>query len=325
VHHDSNDFYKIVLQEKTVTLNILQKKYDSVTEKVEQLADCLSSQQGSTTLKQVFTTDKEPENRILQLIDNPASKDLAIRKSLLDRLEKENQDLLQQHLNNTTDITLKSSIDNLQTKIQKLENDLEARQKLIQRLHTIFENKVQESSTRVRQLFGFTVITRPDDLIRLESPWVDPAELSFMVKLDGDGSSILRMIGSKAEEYRESLYDIYQTYIIVDLNLPAFLNAAAQELYVSYKEKQRMLEESREEVEMEDVNTENHTQEDDEEYEMIQPQELNKDDVDLEYDEDADLYAEQEEEEEEEEGGDYEDAAIEIASSGDEIVEEDSD
>jgi hypothetical protein len=307
----------IALQEKTVALNILQKQYDSAAEKLNKFSNYLSTQ-GASTTKQVVTADNEPEVRILQLVDNPASKEFAIRKSLLERLEKENQDLLHQQLENITDITLKSSIDNLKTKIQTLKDELEAKQKHIQRLHTIFENKVQESSTRVRQLFGFTVIARPDGLIRLESPWVDPSELTFLIKLDGDGSSILRMIGSKAPEYRDSLDDLYQTYIIADLNLPAFLNAAAQELYVSYKESQETAMDSREMVEMEDVVTDSHALEE-EEYEMVPSQEHSEEDVDFEYEEDADLYAGQVEEEEQSE------AAIEIASSDEDMIEHDSD
>ncbi|KAG1077812.1 hypothetical protein G6F42_024603 [Rhizopus arrhizus] len=166
------------------------------------------------------------------------------------RLEKENADLLNQiasvAASDTDLITVpKSSLSNLEAKNQDLQSALQSREKRIQRLHSIWEAKVNETSSQIRQLLGYNVIFRNDGVTRLESILVDPTELAFIVKI-GDTHSesekgMLRMVGTKKDHYIKQLEDIYRVYIIEDRNIPAFLSAAAQEFYVSAKQHEQSM------------------------------------------------------------------------------------
>ncbi|KAI8643696.1 hypothetical protein BD408DRAFT_414398 [Parasitella parasitica] len=278
------------LEEKTVNETLLQRQVQSAKEQIEQMRKSIEDQEKQThiltptaaseTMKgpkkdkevlptndQIIVSDKqpvcdEPNVRILELLDNPASKDLAIRTSLLDRLKKENADLLNQVRSTHTDTDVvtvpKSTLSNLEAKNQELQAALQSREKRIDRLHSVWEAKVNETSSQIRQLLGYNVIFRNDGVTRLESILVDPTELAFNVKIgDAHGESergMLRMVGSKKEHFMQQLEDIYRVYIIQDRNIPAFLNAAAQEFYVDAKQQQEIEEE--EDVFMEEEETE---------------------------------------------------------------------
>lgn len=170
------------------------------------------------------------EDRILQLKENPASVTKAIRKELLTRLEKENQDLLKLQIGDITIDTVtmpSSSYTNMQKQISSLE-------KRIARFLTIGKNSIKDTIGRIRELWGYNAIFRLDGCVRLESVFVDKAELAFLVK-DEDDESILRIVGSNKEKYMDLLGDIYQTYIVSQRSVPAFLNAAYLELYMQNK------------------------------------------------------------------------------------------
>ncbi|KAF1805028.1 hypothetical protein FB192DRAFT_1249971, partial [Mucor lusitanicus] len=252
------------LEEKSVNEALLQRQLKSAQEQIEQLTKSIekqerhahSSEKAASTAESQTTAAEEQGGsdesnlRILTLIDNPASRDLAVRTSLLERLEKENADLLRQisseAVSDTDLITVpKSSLINLEAKTEKLQSDLQAREKRIQRLHTIWETKINETSSQIRQLLGYNVIFRSDGVTRLESILVDPTELAFIVKIGDTHSESeqgkLRMVGSKKEHYMKQLEDIYQLYIIQDRNIPAFLCAAAQDLYVNAKQQEHSM------------------------------------------------------------------------------------
>jgi len=268
------------LEAKSVNESLLHRKLQSAQEQIEQLTESMKNQErlaqiftpaaptspameqpsGSNDEKVSPTVDPQAAEsqtasdesglRILTLVDNPAAKDLAIRTSLLKRLEKENADLLNQiasvAASDTDLITVpKSSLSNLEAKNQDLQSALQSREKRIQRLHSIWEAKVNETSSQIRQLLGYNVIFRNDGVTRLESILVDPTELAFIVKI-GDTHSesekgMLRMVGTKKDHYIKQLEDIYRVYIIEDRNIPAFLSAAAQEFYVSAKQHEQSM------------------------------------------------------------------------------------
>ncbi|KAL9559841.1 hypothetical protein MBANPS3_000221 [Mucor bainieri] len=215
----------------------------------EEAAPIVGSQAAAAAAAAEKQTDSDESNlRILTLIENPASRDLAVRTSLLKRLEKENADLLRQvtsgAVSDSDVITVpKSTLTNLEAKTEKLQSDLQSREKRIQRLHSAWEAKVNETSSQIRQLLGYNVIFRSDGVTRLESILVDPTELAFIVKI-GDTHSesekgMLRMVGSKKEHYMKQLEDTYQHYIIQDRNIPAFLSAAALEFYVGARHQEQ--------------------------------------------------------------------------------------
>ncbi|CEP13376.1 hypothetical protein [Parasitella parasitica] len=265
------------LEEKSINEALLQRQVQSAKERIEQVCKSIEDRERQMHIltpvaavkmeepakdNEELSTDNqlisdkqpisdEPDVRILELLDNPASKDLAIRTSLLDRLEKENADLLDQirSNNSNTDVVTvpKSTLFNLETKNQELQGALQSREKRIQRLHSIWEAKVNETSSQIRQLLGYNVIFRNDGVTRLESILVDPTELAFIVKIgDAHGESekgMLRMVGSKKEHFMQQLEDIYRVYIIQDRNIPAFLSAAAQEFYVNAKQQDTAAEE----------------------------------------------------------------------------------
>lgn len=280
---DKQDKLMQDLEEKSVNESLLQRQLKSAQEQIEQLSKSIESQERRA---HVFTPDvptvpatelpsisnsseravpivdpqaaamdeqtgsDESNIRILALSDNPASKDLAVRTSLLKRLEKENADLLRhitsEAASDTDLVTVpKSSLTNLEAKTEQLQSDLQSREKRIQRLYSIWEAKINETSSQIRQLLGYNVIFRNDGVTRLESILVDPTELAFIVKIgDTHGESekgMLRMVGSRKEHYMKQLEDIYRHYIIQDRNIPAFLCAAAQDFYVNAKQQEQSM------------------------------------------------------------------------------------
>ncbi|KAI8051840.1 hypothetical protein BDF21DRAFT_432211 [Thamnidium elegans] len=94
-------------------------------------------------------------------------------------------------------------------------------------------DQIEEVKTQVRELLGYNIIFRSDSIVRMEPVVVGSGELSFLIKYtDRENEEIvLRIVGSNKELYIEQFHDIYQTYVIEDGNIPAFLNAAALELY----------------------------------------------------------------------------------------------
>ncbi|KAI8380870.1 hypothetical protein BD560DRAFT_323463 [Blakeslea trispora] len=244
------------LQQKSVNEAILQKQYNATKEQVERLQTSVRAQQPiqvpsdiePVQRKQATSAETQTEqDHCLTVLDNPLSQDYAIRKSLLERLQKENQALLDQLTNKATDSVHvpKMTIENIKAERAAQEATIEARDKRIARLHSVWGNKIQQIITQIQLLLGYNVNFRNDDLIRLEHALVDPTELSFLVKLEttqDETQGILRFVGSKRDAYMSQLQDIYQTYIIQDRNIPAFLNAAAQDIYVQYKEQNQSIE-----------------------------------------------------------------------------------
>ncbi|OBZ90754.1 Spindle assembly checkpoint component MAD1 [Choanephora cucurbitarum] len=247
------------LKQKSVNEAILQKQYDATKEQVERLqtsvrdqqpiqipSDIVPIQTKQSTSTETQTT-QDQDTRYLTVLDNPLSQDYAIRKSLLQRLQKENQSLLDQLADKSGDTILipAISLENLKIEKTELQATIESRDKRIARLHAVWGNKIQQIVTEIQLLLGYNVNFRNDDLIRLEHALVDPTELAFLVKLEttqDETQGILRFVGSKRDAYMSQLQDIYQTYIIQDRNIPAFLNAAAQDIYVHYKEQHQSIE-----------------------------------------------------------------------------------
>ncbi|CAO3631873.1 unnamed protein product [Mucor hiemalis] len=221
------DFLQQINKEKE---RFIQELVLASKQSLEQQQQQQQQQQNHTLDSTTIPQEQQHEHRILQLNDNPASVTKAIRKELLTRLEKENQDLLKLQIGDVTVDTVtmpSSSYTNMQKQILSLE-------KRIARFLTIGKNSIKDTIGRIRELWGYHAIFRLDGCVRLESVFVDKAELAFLVK-DEDDESILRIVGSNKEKYMDLLGDIYQTYIISQRSVPAFLNAAYLELYMISK------------------------------------------------------------------------------------------
>lgn len=102
-------------------------------------------------------------------------------------------------------------------------------------MKSVFNDQIEELKTQVRELLGYNIVFRSDGVVRVEPVVVGSGELSFLVKYtDRENKElVLRIVGSNKDMYIEQFQDIYQTYVIEDRNIPAFLNAAILELYVS--------------------------------------------------------------------------------------------
>jgi hypothetical protein len=184
------------------------------------------------------TSDQEQsDQRILSLLQNPAAETYSIRREQLERLQKENRDLIKMQAKDVHDlatVTLpKSSITNYELQITSVTNQLEAKDRRIQRMRSVFDEKVADTRSQIRSLLGYDVVFRNDGAVRLESIFVDGAELAFLVKEKSqDEKVILRIVGTNKDKYMHQLQDDYNMYIAHGENIPAFLNSAAINLYV---------------------------------------------------------------------------------------------
>lgn len=184
------------------------------------------------------TQEDIPANvRVLSLSQNPASELFAIRRDLLQRLQRENKELLDMKLEKATDFETvslpKSSIINFEKEEERLQKECESLNKRIDRLNDAWNEKILEILAKVQDCWGYKLIFRTGGVIKFESVFVDGSELAFLLKeVNGPNEALLRVTGSKKNEYLVQFGDIYQNYVIEKKNISAFLNAVALELYV---------------------------------------------------------------------------------------------
>ncbi|KAI7900884.1 uncharacterized protein BX663DRAFT_138348 [Cokeromyces recurvatus] len=224
---------------KMISSSIKVEPISSSTESV--LLSATNNTAMDTTVEEA-TDDDNKKYRILELKDNPASREYAIRKELLNNLRQENHDLRQQLFTQSSTLP-DSSWTNLEAEKSSLTTECETLRKRIKRMLTAYDTNIQKNMTHIKSLLGYSVFFHDSGLIRLESIWADPVDLHFMVKIDDEsGHAILRITGKERDRYMAYLEDSYQMYVVHDRNIAAFLSAAALELYVEYKGEEQLKE-----------------------------------------------------------------------------------
>lgn len=188
----------------------------------------------------MMESQEAPKRRILQLKDNPASREQAIRQSMLDDLKKENRELLAQ-LQNGQDSSDMDGLEistvlpgqsfvNLQGENERMVNTVAQKEKRILRMQQVWAAKVREYHEAVASLLGYKVDFSADGMVRLASMYADPNDISFVFKSSENDQGTLKIVGVNKDMYMKTLESSYNYCVLERGSIPAFLSAVTMEL-----------------------------------------------------------------------------------------------
>ncbi|KAJ2669021.1 coiled-coil domain-containing protein mad1 [Coemansia sp. RSA 1085] len=177
--------------------------------------------------------------RVLQLIDNPAARDFAIRSEKLTALTAENQALLERirQLEQSggaqpavssgdaedTQSPFFHTIDNLRTENQSLTKQLEDSAKLISRLKREWKKKVAELREVVYAVLGYRVDFLSNGSVRFTSMYAANVDQSF-VFTSGDGDQgVMNLLGGGSKSYLQGLRNDICYWVQERGSIPGFM------------------------------------------------------------------------------------------------------
>ncbi|KAI9018147.1 hypothetical protein CLU79DRAFT_761931 [Phycomyces nitens] len=163
---------------------------------------------------------------------------LALRKQLEEKEEQSSfehvvkkrkiEDGAEVDIHNSTVNIPKVSLDNLNTDISNLQQEIAKKDKRILRLNQVFEAKVLQHNNAVKSLLGYNIEFRNGQVL-LESVEVDGSKLAFIME-PRDGEEQVHIIGSDRDDYMSLLQPIYENYMIQKKHTPGFFSAVTLEL-----------------------------------------------------------------------------------------------
>ncbi|KAK9710114.1 coiled-coil domain-containing protein mad1 [Basidiobolus ranarum] len=185
------------------------------------------------------------KTRVLQLIDNPTSREVNIRASTLDSLKAENKQLLQkiQELQTTrpnpaakattedSDMIPYQSYANLQNENRRLEDQVAEKEKRMMRLKEVWKAKAQEYREAVYSLLGYKFDFLENGRVRLSSIYASQDDHSFIFTSGDNDSGTMQLIGGGNTEYMRSLHNMIQFWVVERGSIPAFLSSVTLELF----------------------------------------------------------------------------------------------
>ncbi|CAG8454439.1 9243_t:CDS:10 [Paraglomus occultum] len=179
--------------------------------------------------------------RVLELKDNPESREQAIRESTLAALTNENKKLLEtlQKLQaevasaggdrnmDETDVIPTQSYKNLETRLQ---GEIAEKEKMISRLKEVWKAKANEYRQAVYSLLGYRFDFLENGSVRLTSTYSENKEHSFIFTSDEDNHGTMQLIGGN-ENYIRSLEHLRKFWVSERGSIPCFLSALTLELF----------------------------------------------------------------------------------------------
>lgn len=250
-----------------------------MTKRIEQLESLIKQYQETLAAQEVskeaeISREESDNERILELKDNPYSKEQAVRKEQLTRLRQENAELLKQiedmresvlttpfekkrkrsmyedqatsEDNDDDDsdesndrVTIpKITLHNLHGQIDELKQVVAQRDKRILRLNQVFERRFEELGDAIQKLLGYRIELESGQIVRLWSVYVDEAKLCFVFNLDEEeeNDATVRILGTEREQFRERLEGSYESFITQRQSIPGFLSSVTLDLLEPHSE-----------------------------------------------------------------------------------------
>lgn len=187
--------------------------------------------------------------RVLELKDNPVSRDRVIRTTTLDALKKENAQLIEQvkDLNervgqsnngsiNSTDggMIPAQSLENMKDEYAKLQQTMRDRDKAFDRLKEVFGAKATEYVAAVKALFGYDMHVLSRGKVKLRSVYARTSKgTSLTFDAGEDDIANMRLIG-EARQGAANVANLKRYWLNADrCSVPCFLAALQLELYES--------------------------------------------------------------------------------------------
>lgn len=188
--------------------------------------------------------------QVLEMKDNPVSRDRVIRTSMLDALKKENAQLIDQvkDLNervgqsnngstNPTDggMIPAQSLENMKDEYAKLQQTMRDRDKAFDRLKEVFGAKASEYVAAVKALFGYDMHVLSRGKVKLRSVYARTSKGTSLTFDAGDQEDIanMRLVG-EARQGAANVANLKRYWLNADrCSVPCFLAALQLELYES--------------------------------------------------------------------------------------------
>ncbi|KAI9597095.1 spindle assembly checkpoint component Mad1 [Syncephalis fuscata] len=228
----------------------LLEKIDQLTTENQSLLRQVSSLDDQVTRLEQATGHGDYDRtttRVLQLTNNLAARDFAIRESTLAALRRENQQLLNQLEPYTSSMDIEGetrtitadvmnnvplqSLLNVQAEKERLEAELVTKEKRMQRLKEIFSAKGRELREAVYSLLGYKFELLANGRVRLTSAYSSRDDHSFVFHSDEHDHGTMQLVNSGNDGFARSLDRFIRTWVVERGSIPAFLSAVTLELF----------------------------------------------------------------------------------------------
>ncbi|CAG8480743.1 34912_t:CDS:2 [Racocetra persica] len=252
-----------VLEQKDLKIHSseLIKQNEILQETINDLKnENLSLRKHASSLdQQVFALEKavgrgeynQETTRVLELKDNPSSRDYAIRQSTLDALKTENNQLLtklkelQKMLenNHTTqeetiddndssiiNVIPTQSFTNLENENKQLVEQIAEKEKRILRLKEVWKTKAQEYREAVYSLLGYRFDFLENGRVRLTSMYSEQDDQSFIFTSDENDCGTMQLVGGNSE-FIKSLDHLIKFWVVERGSIPCFLCSLTMKLF----------------------------------------------------------------------------------------------
>ncbi|MCO5584984.1 hypothetical protein L7F22_038916 [Adiantum nelumboides] len=188
--------------------------------------------------------------QVLELKDNPVSRDRVIRTSTLDALKKENSQLIEQvkelneRVGQSNSVSKNSndggmipaqSLENMKVDYAKLQQTMRDRDKAFDRLKEVFGAKASEYVAAVKALFGYDMHVLSRGKVKLRSVYARTSKGTSLTFDAGDQDDIanMRLVG-EARQGAANVANLKRYWLNADrCSVPCFLAALQLELYES--------------------------------------------------------------------------------------------
>ncbi|KAJ2811187.1 coiled-coil domain-containing protein mad1 [Coemansia furcata] len=169
--------------------------------------------------------------RILQLKENPASMDYAIRSERLEALAAENAALVDRLRTAVTTEAMEveeegplfCTIDNLRKENASLSQQLQESMKLISRYKKQWKRQATQLREVVYAVLGFRVDFLSNGCVRLTSTYTQNLDHTFIFSHDPNDPSVMRLIGGGSKPYLKGLANDIRYWVQERGSIPGFM------------------------------------------------------------------------------------------------------
>ncbi|KAK9459744.1 spindle assembly checkpoint component Mad1 [Lipomyces oligophaga] len=169
--------------------------------------------------------------RIVQLRDNPFSRDQIVKKDMLDTLRLENQSLLAQLDGRREDVgqvVSVNTLDRLRLEIKEMQKEVAEKEKRMTRLKQIWGTKSVEFREMVYSLLGYKLDFLPNNKIRATSIFATSDDESFTFD---PTNMTMKLSGKSDSPFAQECSNLITFWVHERREIPCFLAALNLELY----------------------------------------------------------------------------------------------
>ncbi|KAK9446757.1 spindle assembly checkpoint component Mad1 [Limtongia smithiae] len=183
--------------------------------------------------KRLKTTEhaSEAKVRVLELRDNPISRDQAVKKSMLDALSSENQALIAQLEGRKEDIgpvVSAHTLERMKLEMKEMQALVADKEKRMTRLKEIWSAKSVEFREAVYSLLGYKLDFLPSSKVRATSMFASSDEESFIFD---PTAGTMKLSGRTDSAFATECANLVTFWVQERREIPCFLAALNLELY----------------------------------------------------------------------------------------------